>query len=126
MASTKSDSAAPVLQAEANNALVDGVWQTDSSQHTLDGRLKGRDFAHGAVRIEARNGKPTLRVAYFFSGIERKASIADRLSSLCSAKGFGLEFHEVDTLVGGENHDLTKTEIQDEWIDRVENGDSTS
>ena len=66
------------------------------------------------MRIEARNGQPTLRVAYFFSGIERKASITNHLSSFCSAEGFGLEFHKVDTLVGCENHDLTKPEIQDE------------
>ena len=83
-----------------NNALVGGVWQTDSSQHTLDGRLKGRDTSHGTVRVPARNGQPTLRVAYFFSGVERKASIADYLSELCKAEGFGLEFHEIDTLVG--------------------------
>ena len=61
----------------ANTALLDGAWQPDSSRHALDGRLTDRDTSQGTVRVEARNGRPTLRVAYFFSGIERKASIAD-------------------------------------------------
>ena len=85
--------------------------------------MKDRDTAHGTVRIEARNGQPTLRVAYFFSGTERKASIADHLTSYCSAEGFGLEFHEIDTLVGGENHDLLKAEIQEKWLTRAESGE---
>ena len=55
---------------------------------------------HFAVRVEARNGLPTLRVACFFSGVERKASIAEFLKEWCTAEGFGLAFYEVDTLVG--------------------------
>ena len=108
---------------DANTALVGGVWQTDASRHTLDGRLKGRDTAQGTVRVEARKGFPTLRVAYFFSGVERKASIAENLKRMCEEEGFGLILHEVDTLVGGEAHDLLKSESQDAWIKRVEDGE---
>ena len=64
-----------------------------------------------------------MRVAYFFSGTERKASIANNLKAMCEAEGFGLEFHEVDTLVGGEDHDLTDPVIQGKWIQRVEDGE---
>ena len=120
-ASSSSLPADPALPVE-NTALKDGVWQTDSSTHTLDGRLKGRDIAHGTVRMQALKGRPTLRVAYFFSGTERKASIANVLKDMCSAEGSGLEFHEIDTLVGGEDHDLTDPVVADQWIGRVEDG----
>ena len=106
-----------------NTALEGGVWQTDGSRHTLDGRLMGRDTSQGTVRLAARNGFPTMRVAYFFSGTERKASIANHLKEMCEAEGFGLELHEVDTLVGGENHDLLKPEVQADWIRRIEDGE---
>ena len=42
--STVSPSSGPTLLVE-NTALKDGAWQPDSSRHTLDGRLKGRDIA---------------------------------------------------------------------------------
>ena len=99
-----------------NRALVIGVWQTDASEHTLDGCLKRRDVAGGTATLAPEKGKAKLRVAYSFYGIERKSSIADCLKKDCAAKGFGLEMHEIDTLVGGEAHDPTKPELQDERI----------
>ena len=44
----------------------------------------------------------------------------------CTAEGFGLEMHEIYTLVGGEAHGLTKSEVQDEWIRKIEGGISAS
>ena len=107
----------------ANHAMVDGVWQTDGSSHTLDGSLSKRDVSKGTAVLAAKDGCPTLRVAYFFSGVERKSSISNYLREYCQKEGFGLEMHEVDTLVGGENHNLKKKEVQDDWIDRIERGD---
>ena len=106
-----------------NQAEVDGVWQPDGSRHTLDGRLSNRDVSKGTVTLQARGNLPILRVAYFFSGVERKASIAEFLKTLCKNEGYGLELHEVDTLVGGEAHDLMSAEVQDSWIERVEKGE---
>ena len=106
-----------------NQAEVDGVWQPDGSRHTRDGRLTSRDVSKGTVTLAAQGNRPTLRVAYFFSGVERKASIAEFLKSLCEKEGYGLELHEIDTLVGGEAHDLMSPEVQDTWIDRIEGGE---
>ena len=110
-------------QPGANHAMVDGVWQTDGSSHTLDGSLSKRDVSKGTAVLAAKEGRPTLRVAYFFSGVERKSSISNYLREYCQKEGIGLEMHEVDTLVGGENHNLKKKEVQDEWIDRIERGE---
>ena len=68
------------------------------------------------VTATARKGLPTLRVAYFFSGIERKASIGNSLKALCEAQGYGLAFEEIDTLVGGSKHDLLDKEVQEDYI----------
>ena len=85
----------------SNTALVDGIWQTDGSRHALASQVTRKDPTHGTVGVSAQSGKPTLKVAYFYSGIERKASVADWLQKMCQAEGFGLEFHEIDILVGG-------------------------
>ena len=53
------------------------------------------------VHLPPQNGKETLKVAYFFSGIRRKASIAQSLKKMCAEAGIGLEFYEIDILVGG-------------------------
>ena len=53
-----------------------------------------------SVLLVAPDGRPTLRVAYFFSGAQRKASLAEALKKLCSASQFGLRFEEIDIMVG--------------------------
>ena len=77
----------------------------------------------GTLIDQAVSGKPTLKVAFFFSGVKRKASIGNALKLLCEKAGFCLVMHEVDILVGGDRHDLTDKPMQDSWIVRVEEGD---
>ena len=69
--------------------------------------------------IEARPGKATLKMAYFFSGVKRKASIAEQLKRICAKQGLGLIIFEIGVLVGGKEHDLLNRESQDKWLARV-------
>ena len=108
--------------AVSNPAMKDGVWMSDGSRHVLDGQLKRPSQSGFTVTAEAQKGFPTLRVAYFFSGIARKASIGNALKSLCEKEGYGLELEEVDILVGGSEHDLLSKEAQDNYIAEVEEG----
>ena len=55
--------------------------------------------------------------------MSRKASIAQSLKALCEADGFGLEFFEVDILVGGSAHDLLSKEAQEAYIARIVEGE---
>ena len=71
------------------------------------------ELAKGTMLVQPKGDKPTLRVAYFFSGVTRKASIADELGKLCERDGFGLQVFEVDVLVGGSEHDLLDRLAQD-------------
>ena len=105
-----------------NRALVDGVWQTDASTHVLGKRPNRKDTAGVTTKLAPKTGMATLRVAYFFSGIESKSSVTDCLREDCSEGGFGLEMHEVDTLVGGDAHYLALPEVQDDWIRKIEDG----
>ena len=84
-----------------NTALVDGVWQSDGSQHASKDQMMPDLGTRPSVRVAARKGMRTLLVAYFFSGLHRKASIADHLRTMCRKAGFGLNFWEIDILVGG-------------------------
>ena len=106
-----------------NTALVDGVWQSDGSQHASVGQVKPGDSKRPALTVAARNGQTTLKVAYFFSGIRRKASIAEALKTLCENSGLGLEFTEIDILVGGAAHDLFDKQKQDDFLRSVEAGE---
>ena len=106
-----------------NTALVDGVWQTDGSRHAVAGQVTLKDSSHGTVQVLAQSGKSTLKVAYFYSGPDRKASVADWLSRMCQAEGFGLEFHEIDILIGGSSHDLMDKNTLNSWITRIEDGE---
>ena len=108
---------------EDNTALVDGVWQSDGSRHCSAGQVKGKDVSGGTLILPARTGQRTFTIAYFFSGIKRKASIGNSLRKLCMAHGFGLVVHEVDILVGGSEHDLMDPSAQDTWMGRVEAGE---
>ena len=107
----------------SNQAELGGDWQPVGSRHTLDGRLKGRDLSQVSVTLPAQTGRPTSQAAYFLSNVERKASIAEYLKALCKKEGYGLVLFEVATLVGGEAHDLMSSEVQHDWIDRIERGD---
>ena len=78
----------------------------------------------GLLLFQAVNGKPTLKVAFlFFSGVKRKASIDHAAHLLCEKAGFGLAMHEVDILVGGDQHDLMTKSMQASWMARVEAGE---
>ena len=105
-----------------NSALVGGIWQSDSSQHTANASRSNLETSRFTVRAAPRDGKPTLRVAYFFSGIERKASIGNQLKQRCEAAGFGLDFEEIDIHVGGSAHDLLDRDRQNEYIEELESG----
>jgi hypothetical protein len=104
-------------------ALVDGVWQSDGSQHASSGQVKPSDANRPTTFVAARSGHTTLKVAYFFSGIRRKASIAESLKRLCEDSGLGLELSEIDILVGGAAHDLFDEQRQDDFLQRVEAGE---
>ena len=107
----------------ANTALVDGVWQSDSSRHSLAGQVTSGKGTRPTLCVAARNGLPTMKVAYFFSGISRKTSIAQSLKKLCEDSGYGLEFTEIDILVGGKDHDLFDKSKQDAFLQQVEAGE---
>ena len=80
--------------------------------------------SHGpTVVIPAPDGAPTLKVAYFFSGVERKGSVANCLAKLCAACGIGLSVEEIDIAVGGSRHDLLDQTAQDEYLARIESGE---
>ena len=85
---------------QANRAFQDGVWQTDGSRHTIGMSIDKDELGKGTMIVTAKPGKPTLRVAYFFSGVTRKASIADELRKLCERDGFGLQVFEIDCSSG--------------------------
>ena len=96
--------------------MVDGVWQSDGSQHAAVGHVNACDSTRPTVRVAAQSGQPTLKVAYSVSGIARKASIAQSPVKLCKNSGFGLELIEIDIVVGGAAHDLFDKARQDEFL----------
>ena len=65
--------------------------------------------------LEARPGKTTLKMAYFFSGVKREASIAEQLIRRCAKQGLGLIIFEIDVLVGGEEHSSTEKPRTSGW-----------
>lgn len=75
------------------------------------------------LTVAAQSGKTTLKVAYLFSGIRRKASIAEALKKLCEDSGIALEFTEIDILAGGAAHDLFDKKKQDDFLQAVEGGE---
>jgi hypothetical protein len=122
LASRASDAQVALPEDGTANALLNGVWQSDGSRHCLGDRLKSVDVSQGTVTLEAPNGRPTLRVAYFFSGVKRKASIAGFLKAMCVDAKVGLTMHEIDILVGGDEHDLMDKTAQEEWLHEVRGG----
>ena len=86
--------------------------------------MKGVDTSRGTLVYQASNvNRPVLKLAYFFSGVKRKASIGEFLKNFCAKFDVGLEMHEVDILVGGSEHDLMDKEMQAQWIARIESGE---
>lgn len=110
------------IEAAAQAAIVNGVWMTDGSRHTVTQRMTGGpDLSTGLVA--PREGRATLRVCYLFSGVQRKASIAQHLLELCRDEGIGLSVDEIDIHVGGAAHDLLSKEAQEDIIAKIEAGD---
>ena len=101
-------------------AEIHGEWQTDSSQHCA--KLRPILKAATVTGTQPELGR-TLRVAYFFSGTSRRASIAESLRSRCESAGVRLVIEEIDILVGGAAHNLLDTEAQDKFLQRIEEGD---
>ena len=106
----------------AKAAYNRGAWQTDRSRHTVDMTVNSEELKGGTTLLTAQPGKRTLRLAYFFSGVKRKASIGEELRKLCEKEGIGLRMYEVDILVGGSEHDLLDRASQDRWMARIESG----
>ena len=68
--------------------------------------------AAGRVVLEPQEGKRTMRVAYFFSGMSRKAFIGEKLLKFCAKAGLGLVVDEIDIVNGGKSHDLFDRDAQ--------------
>ena len=111
------------LRDDEEAAKVAGVWQTDSSQHTHQRRVTGRSSGEPTLRLQPQDGRRSLRVLYLFSGVSRRASIAESLKDLCTKDGFGLEFHDVDIHVGGSAHDLLASDVQETYMANIHAGE---
>ena len=116
------DSAKSFLS-KADAAYQNGVWMPDGSRHTIGMDVDKEALGKGTMLVQPKEGMKTLRVAYFFSGVTRKASIADELRKMCEKDGHGLQVFEVDVLVGGSEHDLLDRVAQDAWLARLEAGE---
>jgi hypothetical protein len=68
---------------KADAAYQNGVWMPDGSRHTIGMSVDKDALAKSAMLIEPKDGIKTLRIAYFCSGVTRKASIGDELRKLC-------------------------------------------
>ena len=75
------------------------------------------------VVLEPLEGKRTMRVAYFFSGMSRKASIGEELRRLCAKAGLGLVVDTIDIMNGGKAPDLLSKEAQTAWEAMVTGGE---
>ena len=84
---------------KADAAYQNGVLMPDGSRHSIGMSVDKDALAKGTMRIEPKDRRKTLRVAYFFSGVIRKASIGDELRKLCEKDGYGLQIFEIDVLV---------------------------
>ena len=86
-------------QALEDATRLNGLHQTDSSRHQI-GNLSDLHAQKGVLLASPAPGQATMRVAYFFSGPKRKASIAQCLAKLCKASGVGLRVFEIDICIG--------------------------
>ena len=79
--------------------------------------------SRGAITVKpSRENGSTLRVAYLFSGISRKSSIASELKKLCEQSGLGLIVDEIDIYNGGSSHDLLDPEVQANLEKKISQG----
>ena len=99
-------------------------WRPDTDQSAAHVRpqVNVGSATPGMVSVAPRDGRSTMRVAYLFSGRHRRASIAEELKALCEHSGSGLEFEELDILIGGSAHNLLDAERQNQLIARIEEG----
>ena len=104
----------------AKAAYDRGVWQTDTSHHARNKTVDPESLKGGTTVVEAKDGKKTLKMAYFFAGVKRKASVGEELRELCTKEGYGLQIFEVDVLIGGSEHDLLDKSTQEDWLGRLE------
>lgn len=63
-------------------ALIDGVWQSDSSKRIAKDQVMQGLGTRPSVSLAPRKGMPVLKVAYL-SWLHRKASIAEFLKAMC-------------------------------------------
>ena len=110
-------------EAAADSAMVNGVWMSDSSRHGIDRKVNEGDDEGLQASATPREGRPTLRMAYLFSGPQRKSSIAQHLKTMCKRSGFGLDCDEIDILIKGKEHDLFDKDAQEQIMSRIAAGD---
>ena len=84
--------------------------------------MKGTEGGAASAAAPVPDTRSVLRVAYFFAGAERKASIEGHLQRMCDNAGVRLHMETIDIMVGGKAHNLLSREIQDAFIARVEEG----
>ena len=94
-------------------------WRSDSAQDVSPWMTGGGGST--AVKPSRENGA-VLRVAYLFSGVSRRSSIASELRKLCLKSGVGLTVDEIDIYNGGSSHDLLNPEVQAELERKIESG----
>ena len=86
-------------------------WRSDSAQD-VGPQVTG---GGGPVLVKpGREGGSTLRVAYLFSGVSRRSSIATELAKLCRSSGIGLHVDEINIYNEGSSHDLLDPGVQAE------------
>ena len=73
--------------------------------------------------MQPQEGRPTLRIAYLFSGVQRTSSIAQHLKGIGEKAGIGFDVEEIDIHVGGASHDLSDKEKQEDLMARIEAGE---
>ena len=103
------------------------ITRSDMDQSVALGglRMTAAGTPAGVVQVKPREGSSTLRVAYFFSGTSRKASVGDELRKLCQASGIGLLLEEIDIYIynGGTAHDLLDKASQADFESKIRQGD---
>ena len=63
----------------AKAAFDQGVWQTDASEHARKKCVDPALIEGGTTLVEPKPGQKSLKLAYFFSGVQRKCSVAEHL-----------------------------------------------
>ena len=90
-------------------AKIGGVWQTDGSQHTQKRQVNVGDPHEPTAPIPPQEGRRSIDVLYLFSGVERRASIADFLMALCEKEGVDMNLFDVAYNASRGNTDSNST-----------------